>query len=138
MCVSVSASLFIVVSKKVPRGFLGGSVGKEPTCNSGDTGDMGSILGSGRFPGEGHGYPLQYSCLENSMDRGAWQAAVLGVAKSQTCLSDCACARAHTHTHTHTHTGPTPGEAEAPSMTTLCLYTWLRGFNFPRHSMSGD
>ena len=101
---ALSASLFIVVSKKVPRGFLGGSVGKESTCKSGDTGDMGSILGSGRFPGEGHGYPLQYSCLENSMDRGAWQAAVLGVAKSQTGLSNCVCARAHTHTHTHTHT----------------------------------
>ena len=49
------------------------------------------------FPGEGNGNPLPYSCRENSMDRGAWQATVLGVAKSQTRLS------AHTHTHTHTH-----------------------------------
>ena len=51
---------------------LGGSDGKESTCYS--AGDPGSILGSGRFPGEGNGYPLQYSRLENSMDRGAWWA----------------------------------------------------------------
>ena len=49
-------------------GFLGSSNGKESTCN---VGDLGLIPGSGRFPGEGHGNPLQYSCLENSMDRGA-------------------------------------------------------------------
>ena len=47
---------------------------------------MGSITGLGRFPGEGHGNPLQYSCLENPMDRGAWQAIVHSVAKSQTCV----------------------------------------------------
>ena len=46
------------------------SAGKESACNSGD---LGSIPGSGRSPGEGNGYPLQYSCLENSMDRGPWQ-----------------------------------------------------------------
>ena len=46
------------------------------------------IPGSGRSPGEGNGYPLQYSCLENSMDRGVWQATVHGVVKSQTELSD--------------------------------------------------
>ena len=51
--------------------------------NAGDARDAGSIPGSGRSPGEGNGIPLQYSCLENSMDRGAWQAAVRGVAKSQ-------------------------------------------------------
>ena len=50
--------------------------GKESACNAGDTGDMGSIPGSGRSLGGGHGNPLQYSCLENSMDRGAWRAAV--------------------------------------------------------------
>ena len=49
---------------------------------------MGSIAGSGRSPGEGNGDPLQYSCLENPMDRGAWWAAVHGVAKSRTQLSD--------------------------------------------------
>ena len=50
--------------------------------------DVGLILGSGRSPGEWNGYPLQYSYLENPMDRGAWQATVHGVAKSQTQLSD--------------------------------------------------
>ena len=50
--------------------------------------DTGLIPGSGRSPGEEHGSPIQYSCLENSMDRGAWQAAVHGVTKSRTGLSD--------------------------------------------------
>ena len=62
-------------------GFPGGSDGKEYGCNMGDPG---SIPGSGRSPGEGHGNPLQHSCLENPMDRGAWQAAVHGVTKSRT------------------------------------------------------
>ena len=62
-------------------GFPGGSAGKESTCNAGD---LGSIPGLGRFPGEGKGYPLQYSDLENSTDREAWQATVDGIAKSQT------------------------------------------------------
>ena len=66
-------------------GFLGGSESKESTCNAGD---LGSIPGLGRSPGVGHGNPLQYSCLENHMDRGAWQATVHGVTKSQTRLSD--------------------------------------------------
>ena len=57
------------------------SAGEESACN---TGDVDSIPGLGRSPGEGNSYPLQYSCLENSMDRGAWQAIVHGVAKSQT------------------------------------------------------
>ena len=52
-----------------------------------NVGDLGSIPGSGRYPGEGNGNPLQYSCLENHMDRGAWWAAVHGVAKSRTRLS---------------------------------------------------
>ena len=54
-------------------GFPGGSVGKEPDFNARDARDTGSIPGSGRSPGAGHGNPLQYSCLENPMDRGAWQ-----------------------------------------------------------------
>ena len=66
-----------------PYGFPGGSVGKEPPANAGDTRDMGSIPGSGSSPGEGNGNPFQYSCLENSMDRGAWQAIIHGVAKRQ-------------------------------------------------------
>ena len=59
-------------------------MGKESNCNAGDTEDAGSIPGSGRSPGGGHGKPLQYSCLENPMDRGAWEPIVPGVAKSQT------------------------------------------------------
>ena len=57
--------------------------GKESACNAGDLGDVGSIPGSGRSPGEGKGNPLQYSCLKNPMDRGAWWATVQGVSKSQ-------------------------------------------------------
>ena len=67
------------------RDFPGGSEIKASACNAGD---LGLIPGLGRFPGEGNGNPLQYSCLENSMDRGAWWATVHGVAKSQTRLSD--------------------------------------------------
>ena len=62
-------------------GFSSGSDGKESACGAGD---LGSIPGSERPPGEGHGNPLQYSCLENPMDRGARWATVQGVAKSQT------------------------------------------------------
>ena len=69
-------------------GFPDGSMGKESTCNAGDTGDAGSIPGSGRFPGGRKGNPLQYSCLKSPMDRGAWWATVHGVAKSRTRLSD--------------------------------------------------
>ena len=64
-------------------GFPGDSDGKESACNAGD---LGSIPGSGRSPGEGNGYPLQYFCLENPMDRVAWQATVHGVTKSRTQL----------------------------------------------------
>ena len=64
---------------------LGGSDSKESACNAGD---LGLIPGLGRSPGEGLGYPLQYSCLEKSMDGGAWQATVNGVAESGTQLSD--------------------------------------------------
>ena len=66
--VSISACLYL--------GFLGGSDGRESAYSAGD---MGLITGSGRFPGEGNGNPLQYSCLENSMGRRAWQVMVPGV-----------------------------------------------------------
>ena len=56
---------------------------KNPPASAGDIRDLGSIPGSGRSPGGGHGNPLQYSCLENAMDREAWQATVHRVAKSQ-------------------------------------------------------
>ena len=64
--------------------FLGSLVGKESACCAGD---LDSIPGMGRSPGEGNGKPLQYSCLENPMDGGAWSATVHGVTKSQTRLS---------------------------------------------------
>ena len=69
--------------REVPElrwGFSGGSDGKESVCN---VGDLGSILELGRSPGEGNGNAIPYSCLENSMDRGAWRATVDEVAKSQ-------------------------------------------------------
>ena len=63
-------------------GFPDGSVSKESACNAEDAGDVGSISGSGRSPGEGNGNPLQHSCLENFMDRGAWWATVYRVTKA--------------------------------------------------------
>ena len=66
-------------------GFPGGGDGKESACSAGG---LGSIPGLGRSPGEGNSNPLQYSCLENPMDGGAWQATVHGVAKSWTQLSN--------------------------------------------------
>ena len=69
----------------ISNGFPGSSDGKESVCN---VWDPSSIPGLGRTPGEGNGYPLQYSCLENSMDRGAWQATVHGLTKSQRQLND--------------------------------------------------
>ena len=65
----------------ISGGYPGGSDGKEPICNAGDPG---SVPASGRSPGEGNGNPLQYSCLENSMDREASQATVRGVTESDT------------------------------------------------------
>ena len=70
---------------------------KNPPVSVGDERDPGSIPGLGRSPGGGNGNPLQYSCLENPMDRGAWRATVHRVVKSQVQLS--------VHTQTHTHTG---------------------------------
>ena len=70
---------------QIYMGFPGGSESKGSVCN---TEDLGLIPRLGRSPGEGNGYPLQYSCLENPMDRGAWWAAVHAVAKSWTRLSN--------------------------------------------------
>ena len=77
VCVCVCVSLCM--------GFPGGSDGKESVCNAGDTG---SIPGWGISPGEGNGNPLQYAWMENPMDRGAWLAAVHGITKSWTQLSN--------------------------------------------------
>ena len=67
--------------------------GKESACNSGDPGGLGSIPGSGRFPGERNDNPLQYSCLENPMDRGTWPAIVCEVAQSQAQLKQLSTAQ---------------------------------------------
>ena len=91
LCHSFSLSFKVCVKHLLDNwalyilGFPGGSDGKKSAFN---TRDAGSIPGSGRSPGEGNGYPLQYSCLENSTDRGAWWTTVHGVAKSQPQLSD--------------------------------------------------
>ena len=79
---------------------------KNLPANAGDVRDVGLIPGSGRSPAEGNGYPLQYSCLENPTDRGAWRATVPGVAKSQTRLSDSA--------HTGMICVPRPGTEHEP------------------------
>ena len=84
--------------------FLGGSVVKNSPANAGDARDVSLIPGSGRPPGVGNGNLLQYSCLENSMDRGAREATVHGVAKSWTRLSDWGHTHTHTPTYRHTHT----------------------------------
>ena len=68
-----------------PLGFPGGSDGKESAHSAGD---LGSIPELGRSPGEGKDYPLQYSCLENYMNKGTWQATIHGVTKSQTQLDN--------------------------------------------------
>ena len=78
------------------KGFPSGTSSKEPDCYAGAAGDGGLIPGLGRFPGGGHGNPLQYSCLENLMDRRVWQGMVHRVAKSRTRLKWLG-----THTHTH-------------------------------------
>ena len=77
--------LFLKLILYIYMGFPGGSEVKASACNAGD---LGSIPGLGRSPGEGNGNPLQYSCLENPMDGGAWWATIHRVAKSRTRLSD--------------------------------------------------
>ena len=105
------------------QGFSGGSAGKNLPANAGDTG---SIPGSERSPGDGNGSLLQYSCLENSMDRGAWWAAVRGGTKSRTCLS------VHTRACTNTHTKAGRGRRafcwETGSLQSAC---WGVGLGWP-------
>ena len=115
LSIYTSRSLCIFVSICISTGFPGGSAGKEYTCSSGDTGDTGSIPGLRRSPGGGHGNPLQDSCLENPMDRGAWWATVYGVTKSWTWLS----------THTHTST-PLSWLPLAPKIKSHFLTLWAQ------------
>ena len=79
--VFVFVFVFVLLFGYIILGFTGGSAGKESVCNARD---LGLIPGLGRSPGEGNGHTLQYSCLENPMDRGTWRATVHGVKKSQT------------------------------------------------------
>ena len=95
---------------------------KNLPANAGDAEDTGSIPGWGRSPGEGNGNLLQHSCLENPMDRGAWQATVHVVTNSQTQLR--AWVRAHTHTHTITELKTLP----YPSPTHTHLTTLLKAY----------
>ena len=81
------SKIVIFIRLNYIRGFPDGSVGKASACSAGDTGDLDPISGLGRSPGGGNGDPLQYSCLENPMDREAGRATVQRVAKSQTRLS---------------------------------------------------
>ena len=80
--ISITANIYLHLT--IMLGFPGDSDSKESAYNAGDSS---SILGSGRCPGEGNGNPLQYSCLENPMYQGAWQATVHGVTKSWTRIS---------------------------------------------------
>ena len=80
-----AAAMILIAIGPSPLGLLWWSDSEEPASNAGDPG---SVPGPGRSPGEGNGYPLQYSCLENSMDRGTWRVTVPGVAKSRTRLSN--------------------------------------------------
>ena len=94
-------------------GFPGGSDGKESTCN---VVDLSSIPVSGRSLGEGNSNPLQYSCLENSIDRGAWRAIVHGV----TVLDTTECTHTHTHARTHARAQVITRQNEHSSIPSLC------------------
>ena len=110
--------MFQCHSPKSSHPLPGGSEDKASACNAGD---LGSIPGLGRSPGEGIGNPLQYSCLENPMDRGAWWATVHGVAKSRTWLSN--------FTHI-THT-PSPTESKRLFYTSVSLLlSRIQGYHY--------
>ena len=79
---------------------------KNPPAHAGDAIDVGSIPGSGRSPEEGSGNPLQYSCLENPMDRGVWQATYSSWGHKELDMTEHTHIHTHTHTHTHTHKHP--------------------------------
>ena len=83
-CLWRSSVIHVVFNFHRGAGSPGNAVVKNLPASTGDARDVGSVSGSGRSPGEGNGSPLQYSCLENSMDRGAWWVIVHGVTKSWT------------------------------------------------------
>ena len=98
-----------------------------PRCCSGkESGDMGLILGLGRSPGEGNGNSLQYSCLKNSMDSGAWRATVHGVTKSQTWLTE------HAHLLSMTESLSIQGSSEALINLSVCKHLLCYINCFPR------
>ena len=111
---SSQCNQFVFLRFEVSLAFSGGNSVKNSSANAGDVRGMGSIPGSWRCPGRGHGNPLSYSCLENPMNRGGWRATVHGAAKSQTWLTaeqqlqqkhvvikkwDLGFFKTHTHTH---------------------------------------
>ena len=103
---------FLSVCTMLSQGFPGGAVAKNPPPNAGEERDTGSIPGSGRSPGGGNSHPVQYSCLENPMDRGAW-ATVHRNVKSQTGLSG------------HAHSAEPGGKPTAPTNPRRCPHSPL-------------
>ena len=115
------------------KGFPSGSVVKNLPADPEDTGDAGLIPGWGRSPGEENGNPLQYSCPENSMDRGAWQGTVHEVTKSHLARVRTS---AHTHrqTHTHTHMSPFTREAHWENLGRGVVRIWQDQETWPSQS----
>ena len=106
----------------VPRGpatSTGSLASQDGKVSAYNAGDLGSIPGLGRSPGEGNGNPLQYSCLENHMDRGAWWAIVHGVAKSQTQLKRLSSSSSSSSSYRITRGAPPPPEDPSPLRGTL-------------------
>ena len=106
---------------------------KNPPANARDSRDVDSIPGLGRSPVGGHGNPLQYSCLENPMDRGAWQATVHGVAQSQSqlkwlSLHACKCTATSVHFSSVAQSGPTLCDSMNPSTPGLPVHHQLPEF----------
>ena len=110
----------------INKGFPGGSDGKESSCNAGD---RGSIPGSGRSSEKGNGYPVQYSCLQNPTDRGAWQTTVHGITKSQTQLNEylyshCFYDSIKDRTFSCNRAGPTSSCWLKPNLGTCKPHSW--------------
>ena len=124
LILQISGRLFCPLPSNIPFYcywyFSGGSVGKESTCNAGVARDVASISGLGRYSGGGHGNPLQYSCLENPMDRGVCQATVRSIAKSWTWLKQLS--NTHTHTHAIIHVW------FFPSLLHWTVFSWRQGY----------